>query len=68
MKYTDIRKGQIYHSRLVTAIYPAGSNWAGPGLEIPASAQDDVAYQDFREGIRTSCSARDFAAWCRKQD
>lgn len=68
MKYRDIQKGETYHDRKVTAIYPAGSNWAGPGLDWPTSSGDDVAYQDYREGVRTSCTAVEFARWCTVQE
>lgn len=68
MKYRDIRKGRRYHGRLVFGIYPEGSGLAGPGLDQPSGWQDDVLYQDFDAGVRTSCSARVFAVWCGRQE
>lgn len=63
MRYRNIQKGQRYGSRLVLTIHPWSSDLAGPGLERPTRTDDEVAYQDFAEGIRTRCSATKFARW-----
>ena len=68
MRYRDIQRGETYCGRLVTSIYPTGSDGAGPGSQQVSAADDIVAYQDFREAVRTRCTAREFAAWATQQE
>lgn len=63
MHYSEINRGQKYYSRVVQAIYPPDSDWAGPGIESPMSLYDNVLYQDFDEAVISSCSAADFIDW-----
>ncbi|KKN43871.1 hypothetical protein LCGC14_0698850 [marine sediment metagenome] len=68
MKYQDIRRGETYHKRFVTRIFPQTCDGAGPGLNCPTAADDEVSYQDFAEGVRTRCTAKQFAAWVARQE
>jgi len=68
MKYQDIKRDETYHKRLVTRIFPCVNDGAGIGLSCPTSADDEVSYQDFAEGVRTRCTAKQFAAWVTGQD
>jgi len=68
MKPSDIRKGQTYYGRLITAIFPADSDWAGPGLEQAELFDDEVAYQEFSRGMRSRCTVAEFIRWCHRHD
>ena len=67
MRYQDIKKGSRYGARLVLTIQPEESDGAGPGLLQPGKATDEVAYQDFAKGVRTRCTAAQFARRATKE-